>query len=64
MRTAVLVRNRCPFIGIAVNLAGLSARGGPPDVAKQGPVGVCVIEILMRDLLGHDLSMLQRDYLL
>ena len=63
MRTAVLVRNRCPFIGIAVTLAGLSARGGQPDFRETSPVGVCVIDILMRDLLGHDFSMLQGDYL-
>jgi hypothetical protein len=62
MRTAVLGRNRCPFIGIAVIWPD-SLYQGARLIFETSPVGFRVIDIPMRDLFGHDFSMLQGDYL-
>ena len=58
MRTAVLVRNRCPFKRIALNL--LSSLGTHhlllqnPRFKRTVPIDDYVLDVLMRDLIGHD----------
>ena len=55
MRTAVLVRNRCPFIGIAdIGFVFLIPNFPVPRFKQTIPIDDYVLDVLMRDLIGHD----------
>ena len=50
MRPASAVRKCCPFIGIAVKLKTCRV----PRFRKTIPVDDYVLDVLMRDIVGHD----------
>lgn len=55
MRTAVLVRNRCPFIGIAdIGFVFLIPHFPVPRFKQTIPIDDYILDVLMRDLIGHD----------